>query len=343
MEACTLCQKQPADKTGSHLIPSFLLKMVENYDGSNKRDRGLGFRLTAEDTEVHFERAVSGEKITEVMGELPEEELRNYPSPSIRDYVYCSNCEKFFGKLESAYAPTLSKDGKDNYPSTDDPLTATLFWLSIFWRASAAGTYGFSLGENEQEQLRSILVYYTESDAGSDQPEGLQTLRYKIIRSVGFAKQLTGFISFDPAETEPYCAVIGEYAAFLYFDQVKTAQIPDDFFGFEKVVADAKVNSSTTGEQILAVPDDVFLAANNKLALKMSELKTNYFSGLIIGTAKIYFGFNGKLPADTIKGIAIKIPDSDQPSGKKYSKKEVMELIASELSVYFESLKIESK
>ena len=39
MNNCLLCQQYEADKTGSHIIPSFLMKRI---NGEGKRDNEIG-------------------------------------------------------------------------------------------------------------------------------------------------------------------------------------------------------------------------------------------------------------------------------------------------------------
>ena len=42
MRNCLLCNENPADKTGSHIVPHFLSKRVDNEVGSMERDKELG-------------------------------------------------------------------------------------------------------------------------------------------------------------------------------------------------------------------------------------------------------------------------------------------------------------
>ena len=42
MSKCLLCRQREADKTGSHIIPSFLMKRI---NGDGKRDHEIGFKI----------------------------------------------------------------------------------------------------------------------------------------------------------------------------------------------------------------------------------------------------------------------------------------------------------
>ena len=73
MRNCLLCDKNPADKTGSHIVPHFLSKRIDNEVGSRERDKELGFRITQDTTESYFGSAVLPEKLEEVYGEVTDE------------------------------------------------------------------------------------------------------------------------------------------------------------------------------------------------------------------------------------------------------------------------------
>lgn len=39
MKNCLLCEQNPADKTGSHIVPHFLSKRIDNEVGSKERNK----------------------------------------------------------------------------------------------------------------------------------------------------------------------------------------------------------------------------------------------------------------------------------------------------------------
>jgi len=45
MDNCKLCKNKPADKKGSHIVPHFLLKRIENEEGKSERDYEIGFSI----------------------------------------------------------------------------------------------------------------------------------------------------------------------------------------------------------------------------------------------------------------------------------------------------------
>ncbi len=331
MSNCALCLKNEADKKGSHIIPSFLLKMVENVDNSGKRDKGLGFRLTEEDVTIHFERAVPGEKIEKLMGELDDEQLRSYPSPSIRDHIFCSNCETYLGTIESAYSASLTTFDEGSYVSSADPLAAVLLWTSIFWRASVAQSYGMIMSKDDEETCRKILVHFAAGNKEIAEIEKeLSKINYKLIRAPKYSDEKNGFLAFEPNEEHPYCLILGEIACFLYLGNEDLERLPESFFEFETILSEAKLNNYSKKEEILNSGPEIFAKAGLLLAEKFASIKIPYLEGLVLGTALMVYGII-EVPADKVKSILQKISSDEGLMGKKYSKEEVISIIAEEL------------
>ena len=59
MNNCLLCQQHEADKTGSHIIPSFLMKRI---NGEGKRDNEIGFEIKNGIVETYFGRDIYEDK-----------------------------------------------------------------------------------------------------------------------------------------------------------------------------------------------------------------------------------------------------------------------------------------
>ena len=81
MNTCKLCLTQEANKKGSHIVPHFLLKRVENIKGKSARDFELGFAIGEFDTESYFGRSVPPENLEEVFGEINDEEIQANKHP----------------------------------------------------------------------------------------------------------------------------------------------------------------------------------------------------------------------------------------------------------------------
>lgn len=64
---CKLCKRQEASKKGSHIIPSFLVASLVNYDLSKKRDKEVSFRIDSLGTNFFVGRAVPPDKLEEAV------------------------------------------------------------------------------------------------------------------------------------------------------------------------------------------------------------------------------------------------------------------------------------
>ena len=133
---CYICGKQEATKKNSHIIPSFLIALIFNYDGSSKRGKEVMVTITPVEEKVYIgelpdtkiDTLFDQEKLTD---ERIESELRI--NTASRDYIFCPKCENDLSKyLESPY----SSDYKNG--NNTDPVTAYFFWLSVIWRIYSA-------------------------------------------------------------------------------------------------------------------------------------------------------------------------------------------------------------
>ncbi|MGB6084903.1 hypothetical protein [Moheibacter sp.] len=104
MKKCLLCKENEPDKTGSHIVPHFLIKRIDNDDNQKGRDKELGFILGDTTTSTYFGRLIQPEKLEEVFGEVTDDLISNNKIDGIVDYYFCSDCEKKFSNIESIYA-----------------------------------------------------------------------------------------------------------------------------------------------------------------------------------------------------------------------------------------------
>lgn len=254
MIKCTLCLLNEADKTGSHVVPHFLMKTVDNADHVKGRDKELGFKITEDFVTPYFGRDVNTTKLEEVFGELSESDIADSRSDVIADYIYCTSCEKKFSTLESAYAPTLNVNKTDVYTSTNSSLTAFLFWTSIVWRLSAYGKLGFKLAQNEENRLRVILNKLLGADAINEQDiatKGMfEEIRYAVMRAPGYTDKNETATYYHSKHRFPYCLLFGEYALFYYLKASHVKNPQQSFFGLEKLLSQAPLNSIRQGEKI---------------------------------------------------------------------------------------------
>lgn len=85
---CLLCQCCDANKTGSHIVPSFLMKRI---NGDGKRDHEVGFKIMNGIVESYFGRDVYEDQRRAITDQ--EEKIESRENHDVRDYIFCNDCE----------------------------------------------------------------------------------------------------------------------------------------------------------------------------------------------------------------------------------------------------------
>jgi hypothetical protein len=114
MNKCILCKINSADKSGSHIIPHFLMKLIDNEICKKERDKELGFNIGELVTSSYFGQSVLPEKLTEIFGELSDAEIEDDKVSLIVDNFFCTDCESKLSQIENEYAKTLNNKGIDS-------------------------------------------------------------------------------------------------------------------------------------------------------------------------------------------------------------------------------------
>lgn len=154
-DKCALCRKRHADKTGSHLVPNFLIHAAFSFDGKGPRDREIiehHFMNEMDRLYTYYGPQVSPERVELGLGHpMTDEEIYDNRSPLMYDYLFCSECEKKFSIIESEYAAFYRGVKK-----TISPRIVYLFWLSVIWRMGV-GRMSFFLDIDDEFTMRDIL------------------------------------------------------------------------------------------------------------------------------------------------------------------------------------------
>ncbi|PIF47595.1 hypothetical protein CLU96_4662 [Chryseobacterium sp. 52] len=191
---CKICQENEGNKSGSHIVPFFLLKRIDNLEG--KKDRGceLGFRLSENGSENYYGQSVLPDKLEELYEDFDPSQVGGSGIPLIEDYIFWDVCEKRLQVLETEYAKSLSKPAKklENYESVSINSLGFLFWLSVIWRLSISKNSGFNLMKPDEKTIHRILRKYIKDDLSViklqfNDPD-LQKIKYKILRASDFSK-----------------------------------------------------------------------------------------------------------------------------------------------------------
>jgi hypothetical protein len=334
---CRICDKNPADKSGSHIVPHFLLKRIDGEEGSKKRDKEMGFLMSEVHPTSYFGRGTSPEKLEEIYGEVTEERIEKNSIPLVEDNIFCSDCEKKLGEIESAYAQTL-KNGYEvgtNYSNLDDSFLAFHFWTSIVWRLSIAQNSGFKLLESDEIRLGVILSeHLTKKNYQIEdlkKEKVLEGITYKILRSINYSDSKSTVLFCHPELQNPYFFVIDEFIIVFSIDK------PINETGFKEIdkqIKEAELNSSTVGELIRSVKPKVIDGIQEYF---YEELSKRYLLNLSKELDVIHrkLGGKGQLPMAVKEEIAKRIiNDDDQVMGNKYTLKHKAKVIFDVLKKY---------
>ncbi|REC75823.1 hypothetical protein DRF60_15035 [Chryseobacterium elymi] len=160
---CLLCKENEANQTGSHIFTHSLISKCINEQGKNGRDREImfGFSQSGEKS-LFVGRKVLPDNLAEVLGrELTDDEIENNTNGAVVDNIYCSNCEKLFGIIESDFSSKILTNIRDNgiysYEYPNNILIRLYFYIQI-WRASSYSYNDWCLPNKAiEEDLRKYI------------------------------------------------------------------------------------------------------------------------------------------------------------------------------------------
>jgi hypothetical protein len=324
MVICKLCKKNEADKKGSHIVPHFLLKRIENVDGKKGRDYELAYGIGEFETTSHFGRAVSPEKLEETYGELTEEEIAKNHHPLVVDFFFCSECENRISVIESEYAKTLNKKDTTIYSSGAKKGTGILFWMSVIWRMSINAKSGLQLKKEENEILRSILNRHLKKsmvdiDILQFQKEArAKRISYKLLRSPDYSETDFTLLMFDPRYRDPYSLLIDEYLLFFSFKSNYSHSKTKEFYSFNDSITNVPDNTiKTEEEQIFPLSFKTFANINQSVINKIRDIRVKNIE-LFLSKLHKSLGYPN-LPPDWKQKVFAEITSEEKKSGRKYT------------------------
>lgn len=233
---CALCREKDALCKGSHLAPHLLIQSFLSYNGSTDRDTEVVNETTMAglQKERKWGRAVPEEFIDDTFGEVSNEEKTTIKSSAVtRDYVFCKDCEKRFGYIETAYATSFRK-----HTPCNNSLLAYVFWLGVFWRLSV-GKMALQLNEKDEKfigELLHRLMPHDAKDVKNMEANGsMGRYGYCVYHCANTKGELSGVIGMH-TDQSPYWLLLGEYVVVLYCNK-------------DKALRDGFVNDFKNGEQ----------------------------------------------------------------------------------------------
>lgn len=323
MKKCLIC-KNDADKTGSHIVPHFLLKRIYNQEGDTKRDKELGFTIDENDSRMFFGRAILPERLEEVYGPVDEQLLEQNNVEGIVDNIFCDTCEKKLAIIEGEYSKSLTIISPPNtsYQTNKIPFLGFLFWLSVIWRISIIPNSGFKLKDKDEKKLQRILNKYLNIEINQIELDikdpDLLDIGYKILRAPDFSITFPTFQYGHFFSERPYFLVIDEFIIFLYFKKSHMKGMIHDFFGSYKFLSKSKFNSPFQIEEIYSLDFADFKIIMDKMVKFFAEKKILNLSTKLDLIHQRLLPNRGKKMNLTLKEKILKnIANSDVKLGKK--------------------------
>lgn len=218
---CALCREKDALCTGSHMAPHLLIQSFLSYNGSTKRDTEVVNEtvMGGLQKERKWGRAVPEEAIDDTFGEVSLEEKVTIKSSAVtRDYVFCKDCEKRFGFIETAYADSFRKQ-----KPCDNSLLAYVFWLGVFWRLSI-GNMALQLSAKDEKFIGELLHRLMPYDSNGVKDMAINghigRYGYRVYHCTDTKGELSGVIGMH-TDQSPYWLLLGEYVVVLYDNKDK--------------------------------------------------------------------------------------------------------------------------
>jgi hypothetical protein len=303
MQPCALCKEREADKTGSHVVPAFMLVSL-----IGKRNKEVGFEISSAGyVKKHIGREVSAEAIHELLDrELSEDDLEENENPFVVDNLLCSFCESRLSVLESGCAPELRKlkDGKLELKNADktsffemaNNLEIRCLFYSIVFRIAATSKFEYNLNATLYERIRGLLdkVLSTDIKEFTDNLKKFSDELASIPVSIFYAPLTDNddggnqIYSHKPLSI-PSFVIINEFIVCTYN---KMPQINFDFgsvFSIDKNLVKATINFKESVLKIgfLESRKKINDSLNKELAHKMNQNIGNLFREVSVRTKGI--------------------------------------------------------
>jgi hypothetical protein len=215
-----------------------------------ERNKEFVVSIGNEAVQNHIGRELTPEQIEEYMGrELTDEEIEQNFIPFIQDNIFCTNCEKKLGYLETIYAEKIHNkiskdDGTKNHTYTFDNSLGliSLFWYSVIFRLSISSHNPKKLKIKEENALRNYLNLNLKNtvDELTEHTTKIINKNCPYPMAIFFNSNSVNKLSSNtvvgiPKYVNPYFFIINEYVIIQYHKSTQVNGMKHSFFGIEKV------------------------------------------------------------------------------------------------------------
>lgn len=337
MKKCALCNDKEANQTGSHIVPHFLMKNIDNEENYKSRNKELGFSASSSGINGYFGRAVLPEKLEQVYGEVTEELIENNRVPLVIDNIFCKQCEGLFTVIETEYSNNLAiYKGNQSIINKVRPFISFLFWISIFWRLSICNNIEFKLKKKIENRFRRILQNYLRNNIKYIVPinndKYLKRCSIKILQSMEDEEIKYKNLVVGTKSEYPYYLIVDNYIVALYLNKNKKHKSAI-FCEINRLLNLSKTNTAFKGEFITFIKSAELEKINNQHQSHEANSFINSFLNIFDGLHR-KLGGQGDMPAKFKKEIFDNIINDTSPIGKKYSIKNIAKITFNTLKKY---------
>lgn len=338
---CKLCKEKTADKTGSHIVPHFILKNIDNLENSKERDKELGFEISSFGTKAYFGRGILPEKLEEIYGEVTDEIIEKNNVPLLQDYIFCSECEKKLSIIESEYSKNVSTFATQySIHNPKNLFISYLLWISVIWRLSITSE-NFKLSRKNESILQRILKNYLRLDIRKIVPlirdKDLKKVSIKILKSNQNHNPTFKTLIVNPEIEYPYYLVADDYilAFYLQSNKKKRSRKKVPYLkDIQKSINSAKTNTSRKGESITFIDSHALENLNKEFMTIKAKDFLSTFSEILDEIHVKIKGVGKQMPIEIKQEIIETIVSSEEPLGKKYTPNYMSKVIYNVIKKY---------
>lgn len=320
---CLICQKNKADKTGSHIIPQFIIESMIN-DGAEGRNKEQSFRLGAFGSNFNFGSSVLPEKLEETLGRpINEEEIEESIAGShyVIDNIFCTSCEKKLSVFESLYSEKIKPiiERKEELPDNLSMLLYT-FWKSIILRISVVRFGNFSLPKELENNLREEINYILDFDSKSLVSKCNELQKEQKLLVLYYPNPIDSgrnFIMPNPNRSFPFVILCNEYT--LIFDYKSESEKTDALrgFGLDKPFDSSDINYISDIDRELLIKYCVNISTSQLVDSCVEALKQLYIKTFGVKLPLMHEAF---FKTELVNGGDFKYTD-------RYSEKRIVKLM----------------
>lgn len=287
---CLLCKEKEANQTGSHIFTSSLVKSCLNVEGKNGRDNELIFDITEKGgRKVFVGKETPIDKVNDVFGrEMTDPEIKDNSNEIVVDNIYCRDCEKLFGEIESPFSTRILQKIRNNhvleFQSPDNILIRLYFYIQI-WRGSSYNFKGWSLNDKKlEEELRLIILEGCSTyQTGISKELEESIIKFPIV--VNYLETPSGSKStnwvFFPDENQPYYLFLCDFVIEFFSKQVDI-QRANNLFGLNNDIEEVDINFNEENFFIRKIANDRRGEINKELIMPHANIVSEKLKNRVI-------------------------------------------------------------